>query len=88
MKTYPLHLEELYDEGDALGLFSRGHHPEAAFVAALQAQYGYTDGSYPAGPIRQTWWRYLPPSEEYPAGYYGDATPHARGAFPVTVVDL
>lgn len=88
MKPYPLELEELYDEGDAMSLFSRGHHEGPEFTAALKRQYGYTDGSYPEGPIYHAWWRFIPPSEEHPHGYYSDALPASRGAFPVTVVDL
>jgi hypothetical protein len=88
LKTYPLKIEELADEGDAMSLFSRGHHDDEAFKTALIQQYRYTDGSYPDGPIYRAWWRFIPPNDERTEGYYSDARPASRGAFPVTVVDL
>lgn len=70
------------DEADTL--MSKGHHDQAAFLKACEAYWGE---KLPKGFEAPThmWWRWVParPGSDY-KGYYHEAQPGARGAFPVT----
>jgi hypothetical protein len=83
-KVYPLEIEEMREseDGDVLGYYSKGHHDDAAFNAALQAFLGETI------PLRLR-----PRREWFRCACYGQdrvfdtGKPGQRGSFPITCVD-
>ncbi len=83
VRPYPLKIENCSGE-DASTLMSRGHHATKEFMAAARAYWGERlrgfDGPY------QMWWRTVPDrSGDYKCRFI-EATPGARGAFPVTAI--
>lgn len=70
--------------GEFCALMSKGHHGKAAFMGAARAYWGEPlkgfDDPY------HTWWRSAPDSTGEYYCLYHEAKPHARGAFPVTVI--
>jgi len=84
MKVYPLRIEMTTEtSNDPGGLFSRGHHDAAAFVAAITAEYGGLDGM--TGQVETGYWRWVPcaPGGDVDMRCIETRQP-TRGAFPVT----
>ena len=81
-RTYPLVIENIGD--DTYKVMSKGHHPFDVFMEAAVAAYPRWGLGRPC----HTWFRYTPQSDPdgYGEGYYHEAEPHGRGAFPVTFV--
>lgn len=96
MKHYELRIERLHaadGDHDDLGWYSKGHHQEADFRAALEESFWIRrpDGTserfkHPSEVEDETkcrfvqqWWRITPHR-------ILEASPNARGAFPVTAM--
>jgi hypothetical protein len=71
---------------DVATLMSKGHHDHAAFLKACEEHWGAALPKGGDGPVH-TWWRWVParPGSEY-RGYYHEANPGERGAFPCTAI--
>lgn len=88
MKEYPLGIEPIYrmeGQGHPVGFFSRGHHDEGAFLAAI-CDWLEVAARVPRYPVRHTYYRIVP-DVRGEVSFYVEAKGPGRGAFPVTVED-
>lgn len=85
-KEYPLEVKILNEfEGGFLGYYSKGHHDPHVFIDAIK---DFADGTIESvGHVRHEYWRCLPVGPGYKGVVLLNAKSHARGAFPVTVVE-
>lgn len=81
---YPLQVVCLYSD-ECRTLMTKGHHEQAAFLAAVQIWNGAPlDGRW--GQVRHGWHRTVPDSSGQYSSLMVPATPHAPGAYPTTSV--
>lgn len=86
--TTAVELEYLTDDcGRCSAFYVRGHISDEDFAEVWAGWHTEP----PATPVVREWWRWRPasPAETYEQGWghaQMHAKPHARGAFPVTVV--
>ncbi len=86
-KVRPCPLDVHYCGGDGADtLMSKGHHDQAAFLKACEEHWGEPLPKGYEGPTHM-WWRWVParPDGDY-RGYYHEANPGERGAFPCTAI--
>lgn len=85
VRPYPLDVHNCGGD-DADTLMSKGHHDEAAFLKACQEYWGEALPKGGDGP-KHMWWRCVParPGDDH-KGYYHEAKPGERGAFPCTAI--
>lgn len=86
----PLLIERLHaldGDHDDLGWYSRGHHSEKAFRAALaeRTQRHPCEAAEAECRFVQGWWRKVPRGD---GAQFHAARPGSRGAFPVTALLL
>lgn len=82
---YPLDVMYCPTDDDRVYM-SKGHHQFDEFITACEVDNGGAlHGVWRCPEYR--WWRFVPsrPDSEF-NGFYRDARPHSRGAFPVTVM--
>lgn len=84
VRHYPLEIKDC-SGGDCPTLMSKGHQDIAAFLVAAREYWGAS--LYGFDEPAHTWWRWVParPDDDC-RGYYHTSEPHARGAFPCTVI--
>jgi hypothetical protein len=87
--SYPLELQLLYDldGGPSLGYYSKGHHGRDAFLAVVERELDEGLDPWMPGYVLQQYWRTIPVHDG--SGVRFQAAPAgARGAFPVTLLDV
>lgn len=87
-RDYPLDLEWLHDDsGGVCEIATRGHHSAAEFRRALRAE---GEGRYDRHEVHFGWRRVVPRpgNDDLPRGELVAARPFARGAFPVTFIEV
>lgn len=84
VRPYPLDIRNCSGD-DCATLMSKGHHDKAAFLKAAEEYWGEPLSGFDEP--THMWWRWVParPGEDY-RGYYHEAKPGARGAFPCTAI--
>lgn len=88
-KQHSLEIDTLVSEtGDErTAYFSRGHHDHEEFLDAIEEEFDCRPGER----IRHEWGRWVPTSPDECVGFtmwYHPAKEGARGAFPVTIVEV
>jgi len=88
-KAYPLDIQDIREfEGGPRPIWytSKGHHDATVFCEELQRVYGI---HVEPSEVRQGWQRTVPSGPDYP-GWVAvwPARAGARGAYPITVVEI
>ena len=84
VRPYPLDIRNCGGD-DTNTLMSKGHHDKAPFLKACEEYWGEPLKGFDEP--THMWWRWVParPGDDY-KGYYHEAKPGDRGAFPCTAI--
>lgn len=85
VRPHPLDIRNCGGD-DTNTLMSKGHHDKAVFLKACEEYWGEPLPKSFDAPTNM-WWRWVParPGGDY-KGFYHEAAPGARGAFPCTAI--
>lgn len=85
MKAHLLKIEWINTD-NLRGMMSKGHHDGSEFLTACEKYTGENLSHWKG--IEWLWFRFVPNRDDSSdrLGFYHEAKPYSRGAFPVTVI--